>query len=141
MRRRENPYTDAVGDTAELDDWDSMLAVVEGRRTIELRSDDPDLPPADRVSFDKWGFRTTIDTPLVYGDRVIGVLGLVETRELRRFTPAEHTLFGQLAVQAAIAIDKRACVSAAGVRTADSRPFARSATPLPPLSCQMRRSA
>ena len=101
----ENPYADAVGDTAELDDWDSMLAVVEGRRTIELHSDDPDLPPADRVSFDKWGFRTTIDTPLVYGDRVIGVLGLVETRELRRFTPAEHTLFGQLAVQAAIAIN------------------------------------
>ncbi|MEI6449363.1 MAG: diguanylate cyclase [Actinomycetes bacterium] len=100
----ENPYGDAVGDTAALDDWDNMLAVVEGRRTVELHSDDPDLPPTDRVSFDKWGFRTTIDTPLVYGDRVIGVLGLVETRKLRRFTPAERTLFGQLAVQAAIAI-------------------------------------
>jgi len=100
----ENPYGEAVGDTAELDDWDNMLAVVEGRRTVELHSDDPDLPPTDRASFDKWGFRATIDTPLVYGDRVIGVLGLVETRELRRFTPAEHTLFGQLAVQAAIAI-------------------------------------
>ena len=101
----ENPYGEAVGDTAELDDWDNMLAVVEGRRTVELHSDDPDLPPTDRASFDKWGFRATIDTPLVYGDRVIGVLGLVETRELRRFTPAEHTLFGQLAVQAAIAIN------------------------------------
>src|SRR5450756_1475937 len=101
----ENPYGDAVGNTAELDDWDNMLAVVEGRRTVELHSDDPDLPPTDRASFDKWGFQTTIDTPLVYGDRVIGVLGLVETRELRRFTPAERTLFGQLAVQAAIAIN------------------------------------
>ncbi len=101
----KNPYGDAVGDTAELDDWDNMLAVVEGRRTVELHSDDPDLPPIDRASFDKWGFQTTIDTPLVYGDRVIGVLGLVETRALRRFTPAERTLFGQLAVQAAIAIN------------------------------------
>src|SRR5674476_917804 len=101
----ENPYGDAVGNTAELDDWDNMLAVVEGRQTVELHSDDPDLPPTDRASFDKWGFQTTIDTPLVYGDRVIGVLGLVETRELRRFTPAERTLFGQLAVQAAIAIN------------------------------------
>jgi len=101
----ENPYGDAVGDTAELDDWDNMLAVVEGRRTVELHSDDPDLPPTDRASFNKWGFQTTIDTPLVYGDRVIGVLGLVETRALRRFTPAERKLFGQLAVQAAIAIN------------------------------------
>jgi len=101
----ENPYGDAVGDTAELGGWDNMLAVVDGRQTVELHSVDPDLPPRDRASFDKWGFQTTIDTPLVYGDRVIGVLGLVETRELRRFTPAERTLFGQLAVQAAIAIN------------------------------------
>ncbi|MCX6364233.1 MAG: diguanylate cyclase [Actinobacteria bacterium] len=101
----KNPYGDAVGSTAELDDWDNMLAVVEGRRTVELHSDDPDLPPTDRASFDKWGFQTTIDAPLVYGDRVIGVLGLVETRELRRFTAAERELFGQLAVQAAIAIN------------------------------------
>jgi GGDEF domain-containing protein len=100
-----NPYGDAVGDTATLDGWDNMLAVVEARRTVELHSDDPDLPPTDRTSFDKWGFRTTIDAPLVYGDRVIGVLGLVETREMRRFTPAERTLFGRLAVQAAIAIN------------------------------------
>jgi GGDEF domain-containing protein len=101
----ENPYGDAVGDTADLDDWASMLAVVEDRRTVELHSDDPDLPFTDRASFDKWGFQTTIDTPLVYGDAVIGVLGLVETRELRRFSAAERTLFGQLAVQAAIAIN------------------------------------
>src|SRR5665647_1504178 len=90
----ENPYGDSVGDTGQLAGWETMLAVVEGRRTVELHSDDPDLPPKDRASFDKWGFQTTIDTPLVYGDRVIGVLGLVETRELRRFTPAERTLFG-----------------------------------------------
>ena len=101
----KNPYGDAVGDTATLDGWDNMLAVVEGRRTVELHSDDPDLPATDRESFDRWGFQTTIDAPLVYGDHVIGVLGLVETRELRRFTAAERTLFGQLAVQAAIAIN------------------------------------
>ena len=101
----ENPYGDSLGDTAELDGWNSMLAVVEGRQTVELHADDPDLQPTDRASFDKWGFQTTIDAPLVYGDRVIGVLGLVETRELRRFTAAERELFGQLAVQAATAIN------------------------------------
>jgi GGDEF domain-containing protein len=100
-----NPYCDGVGHTAELDGWDTMLAVVEGRQTVELHADDRDLPLKDRASFDKWGFQTTIDTPLVCGDRVIGVLGLVETRELRRFTATERELFGQLGVQAAIAIN------------------------------------
>src|SRR5665647_1825602 len=51
-----------------LGGWDNMLAVVDGRQTVELHSVDPDLPPRDRASFDKWGFQTTIDTPLVYGD-------------------------------------------------------------------------
>ena len=74
----ENPYGDSVGDTAELDDWESMRTVVEDRQTVELHGDDHDLPLTDRASFEKWGFQTTIDTPLVYDDRVIGVLGLVE---------------------------------------------------------------
>jgi GGDEF domain-containing protein len=101
----QNPYGDSLGVSAGLDDWDNMLAVVEGRRTVELHTDDRDLPPTDRASFDKWGFQTTIDAPLIYGDRVIGVLGLVETREPRSFTATERKLFGQLAVQAAIAIN------------------------------------
>src|SRR5450756_1777257 len=62
----ENPYGDAVGNTAELDDGQHVVPVVEGRRTVELHSDDPDLPPTDRASFDKWGFQTTIDTPVSY---------------------------------------------------------------------------
>ena len=100
----ENPYGDKMGDTAELDDWEAMRSVVEGRQTVEMHSDDPGLSLSDRASFEKWGFQTTLDTPLVYDDRVIGVLGLVESRQPRRFTAAERTLFEQLAVQAAIAI-------------------------------------
>jgi len=100
----ENPYGDKMGDTAELDDWEAMRSVVEDRQTVEMHGDDPGLSLSDRASFEKWGFQTTLDTPLVYDDRVIGVLGLVESRQPRRFTAAEHTLFQQLAVQAAIAI-------------------------------------
>ena len=39
----ENPYGEAVGETAELDGWDNMLAVVEGRRTVELAQRRPRL--------------------------------------------------------------------------------------------------
>src|SRR5664279_2945923 len=99
-----NPYGDSVGETVALDAWESMLPVVDGRQTVELHSDDTDLLPRDRASFEKWGFQTTVDAPLVYEERVIGVLGLVETREPRRFPPGERRLCGQLAVQAAIAI-------------------------------------
>src|SRR5664280_784322 len=101
---QESPYGGSVGETVPLDTWESMLPVFEGRETVELHSDDPDLSPRDRVSFEKWGFQTTVDAPLVYEDRVVGVLGLVETREPRRFTTGERRLCGQLAVQAAIAI-------------------------------------
>src|SRR5664280_3473358 len=100
----ENPYGDKMGDTAELDDWEAMASVVEDRQTVEMHGDDPGLSLGDRASFEKWGFQATLDTPLVYDDRVIGVLGLVESRQPRRFTAAERTLFQQLAVQAAIAI-------------------------------------
>ena len=101
---QENPYGGSVGETVALDDWESMLPVVLGRETVELHRDDADLLPRDRVSFEKWGFQTTIDAPLVYDENVIGVLGLVETREPRRFTAGERRLCGQLAAQAAIAI-------------------------------------
>ena len=101
---QENPYGGSVGETVALDAWESMLPVVEGRQTVELHSDDTDLLPRDRASFEKWGFQTTIDAPLIHDENVIGVLGLVETREPRRFTAGERRLCGQLAVQAAIAI-------------------------------------
>ena len=100
----ENPYGDKIGDSAELDDWEAMRSVVEGRQTVEMHGDDPGLSRSDRASFEKWGFQATLDTPLVYDEHVIGVLGLVETRQPRRFTAAERRLFEQLAVQAAIAI-------------------------------------
>ena len=42
--------------------------------------------------------------PLIYGDQVIGVVGIVENRHLRRFSEAEKDLLAALAVPAAIAI-------------------------------------
>jgi len=61
----ENPYGDKAGDTAELDDWEAMASVVEGRQTVEMHSDDAGLSLADRASFEKWGFQATLDTPLL----------------------------------------------------------------------------
>ena len=100
---QENPYGGSVGETVALDDWESMLPVVLGRETVELHRDDADLLPRDRVSFEKWGFQTTIDAPLVYDENVIGVLGLVETREERHFCSDEIELARGIGEQGALA--------------------------------------
>ena len=53
---------------------------------------------------DRWGEKSNLDGPLEFGGKVIGVLGIVESRYCRRFTEDEKRLFSQLAVLAAIAI-------------------------------------
>jgi GGDEF domain-containing protein len=81
----------------------SFLPLVRERRTIELHVDDPDLPADERREMERWTDLTTLDTPLVYGDEVIGVLGLTD-RHVRHYARDERWLFAQLAVLAAITI-------------------------------------
>jgi diguanylate cyclase (GGDEF)-like protein len=95
---------DYVGTTYTIDQYESFRPNVEQRALTEEHIDDPDLPEEDRIAFEKWGEKSALDAPLIYGDDVIGVLGVVETRHVRRFTAEERELFTQLTVQAAIAI-------------------------------------
>jgi diguanylate cyclase (GGDEF)-like protein len=53
---------------------------------------------------DRWGEKSNLDGPLEFGGKVIGVLGIVESRYCRRFSEPEKQLFAQLSVLAAIAI-------------------------------------
>ena len=78
--------------------------VVRERRIVEVHRDDPDLPAAEAAEMDRWGEMSNLDGPLEFGGKVIGVLGIVESRYCRRYTEAEKRLFSQLAVLAAIAI-------------------------------------
>ena len=82
----------------------NYVPVVRERRIVEVHRDDPDLPPAEAAEMDRWGEMSNLDGPLEFGGQVIGVLGIVESRNCRRFTEAEKLLFSQLAVLAAIAI-------------------------------------
>jgi diguanylate cyclase (GGDEF)-like protein len=94
---------DYLGTSFPPSDRPSFLPVVRERRSIEMHIDDPDLPDLERREMKRWNDLTTLDTPLVFGDEVIGVLGLTETR-VRHYTDDERRLFTQLAVLAAIAI-------------------------------------
>ncbi len=82
----------------------NYVPVVRERRIVEVHRDDPGLPAAEAAEMDRWGEMSNLDGPLEFGGRVIGVLGIVESRYCRRFTEAEKLLFSQLAVLAAIAI-------------------------------------
>ena len=89
----------------------SFLPTVRDGKMVEVHRDDPDLPAAEAREMDRWSEKSTLDAPLVFDNRIIGVLGLVETRSCRRFTEAEKELFGQLSVLAAIAIQNAALFS------------------------------
>lgn len=93
-----------IGTVTEIADRPEWQRVVDSREVVEWHVDDISLPPEERESMQKWGYKTTLDAPLMVGDEVIGALGVAEIRFVRRFTPAEITLFGQLRSLAAIAI-------------------------------------
>ena len=82
----------------------NYVPVVRERQIVEVHRDDPDLPAAEAAEMDRWGEKSNLDGPLEFGGKLIGVLGIVESRYCRRFTEAERLLFSQLAVLAAIAI-------------------------------------
>ena len=82
----------------------SFLPTVREGKIVEVHRDDPDLPEAEAREMDRWSEKSTLDAPLEFDGKIIGVLGLVETASCRRFTPDEIELFAQVAVLAAIAI-------------------------------------
>lgn len=93
-----------IGTVIRVDERPGFDPIIKGRRVIETRLDDPDLDPSERLIMEEWNEQSTLEAPLVFGEDVVGVLGLVETREIRHFTDEERELFAGLAVPAAIAI-------------------------------------
>ena len=71
---------------------------------LETHVDDPAIAPEERAAMERWGEKSALEAPLVFGDEVIGVLSLLERRCVHRFTPEEKELLADLAVPAAIAI-------------------------------------
>jgi GAF domain-containing protein len=93
-----------LGSTVRLADWPTWRRVADAAEMLERHIDDPDLPADERGAMVRWGYRTTLDCPLVYAGEVVGVLGLREARFVRRFTDVERDLLSQLCDLAAIAI-------------------------------------
>jgi diguanylate cyclase (GGDEF)-like protein len=93
-----------IGTRVSLKERPDWRRVTDQKLIVEWHVDDPDLPVEERESMGKWGYMTTLDAPLMYGDEVFGVIGICETRYVRRFTAEDRQLFAQLCRLAAVAI-------------------------------------
>jgi diguanylate cyclase (GGDEF)-like protein len=95
---------DYIGNVVRLDERPGYEPIVRDRETVATYIDDSEIPDDERAIMQEWNELSTLCTPLVFGEEVIGVLGLIESREIRRFTEEDRELFRRLAVPAAIAI-------------------------------------
>ncbi len=100
----------AVGTRVALDERPDLRRLLERRELVERHADDPDLSDELAASMKRRGYRSYFDVPLLDGDEVVGVLGLVERRAVRRLTDVERALL------------ERVCrLAALGVRTVSAR--------------------
>lgn len=93
-----------IGTVSSLAERPDVRALIEGPGLFEQHLDDRGLSAHDREQLTKWGYKSTLDMPLRIDGRVIGLLGVQETRFVRRFMPAEHEQFARLCQLAAIGI-------------------------------------
>jgi len=91
-----------LGTVTNVRDRPDIRDLIESTGLTEQHADDPALSAHDREQLTKWGLKSTLDMPLRVGDRVVGVLGVQETRFVRHFTPAERDQFTRLCELAAI---------------------------------------
>lgn len=95
-----------VGTAVPVDKRDGLRVLLEDRVLLEEYVDDPGLSKRERDLMLRWGEFASLEAPLVYGDRVIGVVCVADRKDrTRRFTAEEKRLLELLASPAAIAID------------------------------------
>ncbi len=82
----------AVGTVVPLAARPDLALLLERRAPLERHVDDPDLPAEARALMERRGYRSSFDLPLFEDGEVVGVLGLVERRAVRRFDDEEQAL-------------------------------------------------
>ena len=93
-----------LGTVVSLDERPERDEVIRIGDIVVHYLDDPDLDPKEREVMEQYDEWATRETPLVYGDEVIGVFGVVESRSARRFSDEEKELLRLFARPAAAAI-------------------------------------
>jgi GAF domain-containing protein len=95
---------DFLGTVIPLDENPMFKRLIVSRRVEERHSTDIDLTDDEHEMFAEWGYKTTLDAPLIVGDELVGALGVTEKRYERRFMSTEIQRFEKFAAMAAAAI-------------------------------------
>lgn len=93
-----------VGTQVAIGERSSYGRVFSGGRTFSAYFEDEECDPVDRELMKTWGEKSVLAVPLVFEDKVIGAVALIEKRGDRRFDDADRELAALLAVPAAAAI-------------------------------------
>ncbi|MEI6725759.1 MAG: diguanylate cyclase [Actinomycetes bacterium] len=93
-----------LGFAISLDERPGYYPHVAQPQIIERQLDWDDWPPGEREISVRWGEKSVLVAPLMYGGELIGLLGCTETRYARSFGDEDKELLTLLAVPAALAI-------------------------------------
>ena len=88
-----SPDLACVGTVVPLGQSGDLRSLFLTGETVEHHVDDPGLPPAELAFLEDHGFQSKIDTPLLVGDEIVGVLSITESRGVRRLTGEERRHF------------------------------------------------
>jgi len=104
QRDPDHSFEEPLGSVYPLEDLPQDRAVIETRRPVEVRLDDPGLDPDMREQLLEWEEKASLMVPLVVGDDLVGALEVSEADTPRHFTADETALCTTLGEQAAAAI-------------------------------------
>ncbi len=97
--------TDPLGTAYALADYPATRRVLESRRPIVVRADDPGAAPAETALLEQLGYAVTLKLPLVVGERAVGLVELSRRVGAPYFSEADLQLAQGLAAPAAVALE------------------------------------
>ncbi|MDX1437291.1 MAG: GAF domain-containing protein, partial [Anaerolineales bacterium] len=97
---------DNPGTVYSLAEFESTRKVLQNNEAIVIQANNPDADPSEVAWMRDQGVLSCLMLPLGSGDKVIGLVEVLETRQERRFTPDDIQLCHAIANQAAVSIEK-----------------------------------
>jgi len=103
---RYGPPTWPVGEHEDpLDRHPETRALLEAARGYgQYRLSDPALKPADRGALEQWGWRASVELPLVLENRSVGLIEVADYRSSRPFSAPDVGFCQTIATLAAVAV-------------------------------------
>lgn len=94
----------AASGTFDLHDYPESLRMMEAQVAGVINADDPRIDPAERAFLKRYGDMSSLEIPLVYQGRTVGLLEAIDRKQSRSYSRQELRLVSALAGQAAVSL-------------------------------------